>query len=79
MERRRIPSADAEVRVFRCRPERQAAWWQTFDTLETDMISEYVYEVYIRSGKQRNNIAEFGTRSEAEKFAADVRDFLSTV
>ncbi len=74
-----IPFSEAEAVVFRRRVQIAAAWWQNPDPWGGEKKSEWVYEVYVRSGERRTIVAEFRTRSGAERCANELREEISSV
>ena len=74
-----FPFSEAEAVVFRRRVQVAAARWQNSDPWGGERKSEWVYEVYVRSGERRTIVAEFRTRSGAEKYANELREEISSV
>lgn len=72
-----IPFSDAQVFVFRHRRVQGETGWRGTSSQRLEDGPMWTFEVFVRCGDRKFIVAEFGTRSGAEKCAKELREELS--
>ena len=72
-----IPFSDAQVFVFRHRRIQGETGWRGTSSQRLEDGPTWTFEVFVRCGDRKFIVAEFGTRSGAEKCAKELREELS--